>query len=73
MSLCGAQPGLARRLGKRRTFVRQWLHREGEAPIEYVALVAQAVDDPRVTHFTLRPDWTVAGRRIYSSPHVAHI
>jgi DNA-binding transcriptional regulator YdaS (Cro superfamily) len=61
VSICGTQTELARRLGKKPMFVWQWLHRDGAVPIEYVARVVQAVDDPRVTPFTLRPDYPYWG------------
>ncbi|WP_244827654.1 YdaS family helix-turn-helix protein [Caballeronia sp. TF1N1] len=57
VSLCGTQTELARRLGKRPPLVWQWLHRDGGVPIEYVARVVHAVNDPRITPFTLRPDY----------------
>ncbi|SPB18538.1 hypothetical protein NOV72_05738 [Caballeronia novacaledonica] len=57
VSICDTQKELARRLDKNPSLVWRWLHRQGAVPVEYVPRVVQAVRDPRVTPYTLRPDY----------------
>jgi DNA-binding transcriptional regulator YdaS (Cro superfamily) len=57
VAICGSQKALAHRLGKHPSVVWNWLHRDGLVPLEHVARVVDVVDDPRITPFTLRPDF----------------
>ena len=71
---CGSQSELARRIGVSTQNVRVWLTGIAEVPLNYAPFIVQAVDDPDVTLFTLRPDfgkgWLLLAQ-LLATPHVA--
>jgi DNA-binding transcriptional regulator YdaS (Cro superfamily) len=57
VEICRTRRELARRVGVDPMSVWHWLNRDAAIPVQHIARICAAVNDPDVTPWTLRPDF----------------
>jgi DNA-binding transcriptional regulator YdaS (Cro superfamily) len=55
--ILGGRIGVAKVLGLTHHALMSWRNRQIPVPIEYVAVLVEACKDPRITPWTIRPDY----------------